>query len=74
MTEKAGRAGLTQRLAERAEREQKVLDTVGSWLPELQLGDGIQIDAVDPEKNDGALFSIGRAPGAFVCRRGVDRD
>jgi hypothetical protein len=51
-------------------REEKVLETVREWLPQLgQVGTVIQITACDPEK-DGALFSVTRAPVPFVCRRG----
>lgn len=58
---------------DRAAREEKVIDAVRSWLPELLTpGTKIQITALDPRKNDGALFTVGRTP-VFVCRRGEGR-
>jgi hypothetical protein len=55
---------------DRKVREEKVLDTVREWLPELtQPGAVIQIHAVDSgERDDGALFSVIKTR-AFVCRR-----
>lgn len=55
-------------------REEKVLDTVREWLPDLtpgQPGYVIQIRAADPDHSDtpdGALFSVTRTR-AFACRR-----
>lgn len=57
---------------DRAAREQKVLDAVREWLPEVVPGTGIQITAADPddpEVPDGALFTVTKVR-AFACRRG----
>lgn len=62
--------------SDREEREEKVLETVREWLPELTApGTVIQIsvaDPDDPERPDGALFSVMRTR-AFACRRGSAR-
>jgi hypothetical protein len=58
----------------RQEREEKVVETVREWLPELVAsGSAIQITACDPNKHDGAMFSVSRSP-VFACRRGPDYD
>lgn len=57
---------------DRAAREEKALQAVRSWLPELVTpGTSIQITAVDPDENDGALFAVGRSTSnlAYVCER-----
>jgi len=54
----------------RQEREEKVLETVREWLPELVApGTVIQVTACDPGEHDGALFSVTKTR-AFACRRG----
>lgn len=57
----------------REEREEKVIETVREWLLELTApGVVIQIHAADPddpERPDGALFTVTRTR-AFACRRG----
>lgn len=54
----------------RAEREQKVLETVREWLPELVTpGSVIQITACNPAEADGSMFSVTKTR-AFICRRG----
>lgn len=60
--------------ADRKASEQKALDAVRGWLPELQVGTALHIEAIDPKENDGSFFSVGRAPAAFVCRRGGEAD
>lgn len=59
----------------RAAREERALETVREWLPELVTGGTIAIRAVDPdspESPDGALFSVTRDT-TFACRRGGGR-
>jgi hypothetical protein len=60
-------------MSDRQAREEKVIATVREWLPELTTpGTAIQITAADPddpERPDGALFSVTRTR-AFACRRG----
>jgi hypothetical protein len=54
----------------RAEREEKVIEAVREWLPELAApGSVIQIAVCNPDEHDGALFQVTRSP-VFVCRRG----
>jgi hypothetical protein len=57
----------------RAEREEKVLETVREWLPRLERpGSVIQISLADPDDPavpEGALFTV-ETTHAFVCRRG----
>lgn len=55
---------------DRAAREEKVIEQVREWLPELMQG-AIVITALDPTKFDGAFFSVTRPQAqTFVCRRG----
>ena len=56
----------------RAEREEKVIEAVRGYLPDVKLGSGvvIQIEAcAEPEKHDGALFTVTQARDRFACRR-----
>lgn len=55
----------------RAEREEKVIEAVRGYLPDVKLGSGvvIQIEACDPEKHDGAIFTVTQARDRFACRR-----
>lgn len=56
----------------RAEREEKVIEAVRGYLPDVKLGSGmvIQIEAcTEPEKHDGALFTVTQARDRFACRR-----
>ena len=57
----------------REEREEKVIEAVRHYLPDVQRGSGvvIQIEACEePEKHDGALFTVTQARDRFACRRG----
>lgn len=57
----------------RAEREEKVIEAVRDYLPDVQRGAGvvIHIEACeDPEQHDGALFTVWQARDRFACRRG----
>lgn len=60
----------------RAEREEKVVEAVREWLPELTApGVTIQITAADhddPECPDSVLFTVTKTR-AFACRRGGSR-
>lgn len=58
----------------REQREAKVLRTVTQWLPQLGEAAGgtkIEIEILDPSKNNGALFTVARSPvpQTFACRR-----
>lgn len=57
----------------RAEREEKVIEAVRGYLPDVQPGSGIviQIEACEnPEEHDGALFTVTQARDLFACQRG----
>lgn len=56
---------------DRKAREEKVIQAVRGYLPDVQLGSGvvIQIEACDPAEHDGALFTVTKARDRFVCDR-----
>jgi hypothetical protein len=57
-------------VTDRQQREEKVLETVRDWLPELTIpGMSIQVTAHDPGEHDGAMFSVVRTDRP-ICRRG----
>lgn len=55
----------------RESREEKVIDTVREWLPEIteEAPSVIQIKPADSKDHDGAIFSVTRTRTTFVCRR-----
>jgi hypothetical protein len=55
--------------ADRKAREEKVLETVRQWLPEVDNpGYVIQIRAAGPDAPDGVMFSVTRTR-VFACAR-----
>jgi hypothetical protein len=56
---------------ERQTREAKVIAQVRKWLPELaDLDAEIRIVPIDPDDNDGAIFTVEKIRRTFACRRG----
>lgn len=56
---------------DRAAREEKAIEQIREWLPELVVpGSTILIEAIDPATNDGAVLQV-RRTSVFICRRGA---
>jgi hypothetical protein len=57
----------------REEREAKVIAAVREWLPDLEPGMMIHIEALEPSapQSRGDMFGV-RQTRVFTCRRGSD--
>lgn len=52
------------------EREEKVIEAVREWLPDLVVpGSAILVTCLDPKEHDGAHFQVTKNK-AFACSRG----